>query len=224
MLAETAFHRQLDVFPPAKAKTPITLIGCGGIGSVTALCLAKIGCENITTYDDDTVETHNLPSQLFTPEQVGQLKVEALHKTVYAITDTATTRIPYQFGESEGQEVSFTPIMISAVDSMDVRQSIYNILKTRFDINLYIEARMSAESMRIYAIQPTNPDHQKFYEANLYSDSEASPETCTAKAIAYNTFIIGGLIASLVKKHMMGEEVPRELIFNLQLLGFHKTI
>lgn len=221
MLHETTFHRQLDVFPPEKAKTSITLIGCGGIGSVTALCLAKIGCENLTLYDADKVETHNLPSQLFTPAQVDSPKVTALIDTIEHYTQIVPEANHTKFDEETN---SFSPIMISGVDSMAARKEIYDLLKTRYDVNLYVEARMSAETMRIYAICPTNPDHQALYESTLYSDEEASPEVCTAKAIAYNTFVIGGLVSSLVKKHLMNEEVPREIIFDLKQLGFHKTV
>ena len=63
--------RQLEIAYPSQFKDrPITVIGAGGIGAATVVALAKTGFENITVYDFDTVEQHNLPNQLL-PMWVG---------------------------------------------------------------------------------------------------------------------------------------------------------
>ena len=49
------FWRQLDLCPPDKLKFPITVIGAGAIGSAAVVTLAKMGCSNITVYDEDTL-------------------------------------------------------------------------------------------------------------------------------------------------------------------------
>ena len=68
----TYFLRQLDIADPSKFKDkPVTVIGAGGIGAATAVALAKTGFENITVYDFDTLEEHNIPSQLL-PIWVGE--------------------------------------------------------------------------------------------------------------------------------------------------------
>jgi len=222
MLAETTFHRQLTILPPDKAKQTITLIGAGGIGSVTGLCLAKVGFENLVIYDDDIVEEHNLPSQFFTPGQVGNSKVVAISQTIQQFTNIKIACMDQRFATNE-TEKGFSPIMISAVDSMAARKDIWQDMKTRFDVELYIDARMSAEKMRIYAFNPADPEQQKFYEEQLYDDDEANPEECTAKAIAYNTFVIAGIVTSLVKKHVMQQSYPREFIFDLQTYGLYQA-
>ena len=48
-----------------KFNTPIHIIGCGATGSWVALMLAKMGISNITCWDFDKVEEHNLPNQFF---------------------------------------------------------------------------------------------------------------------------------------------------------------
>ena len=216
MLNETTFHRQLDILAPDDAKKTIDIIGAGAIGSVTALCLAKIGCSNINICDFDKVETHNLPSQLFSPDQVGMPKVTAIKDTILKYTDITVSETNTKWKDKISQ------IMILAVDSMKTRKEIYEQLNDKFNVELMIEARMGAENMRIYPLMPSDPEAQKFYEKTLYSDEEASQEICTNKSIAYNTFIIGGLIASIVKKHFKHEEMPKEIIFNLQDYAFLK--
>jgi hypothetical protein len=209
MLPETTYHRQLTLLPPDRAQQAITVIGAGGIGSVLTLCLAKMGCGNITLYDDDVVEDHNLPSQMFDPEQLGEKKVAAVADTVEAFTRTVIKSIP------ERWDGTATPIVLSAVDSMAARQEIYDVLKTKYGVALYIDARMGAEMLRTFALQPADPDQQRRYEKTLYPDAEASEEECTAKAIAYNTFVVGGVVASMVKHFLMDQPYPREVIFSL---------
>lgn len=81
-----------------------------------------------------------------------------------------------------------------------------------------------SEKMRIYSLVPTSMLQCQQYETTLYDDNEASPELCTAKAIAYNTFIIGGLIAHQVKRHITGEPIPLEIIFDLSVYGWHTVL
>jgi hypothetical protein len=219
MLAETTFHRQLDILPPDNAKKAITLIGCGGIGSVTTIALAKVGFENLSIYDDDIVEDHNLPSQFFFIGDKDKNKGEAVSNITDLLAHIKPAIHSYKWNE---EHHSFSPIMISAVDSMNARKEIWPLIKNKLEVELYIDARMSAESMRIYCINPIDPDDQTFYEAQLYDDSEANEELCTAKAIAYNTFVIGGIVASLVKKHVMQQPKPKEFIFDLQTYGLYR--
>lgn len=72
-------RRHLDVFDPYKfGDTPVTVVGCGATGSWLVLQLAKLGISNITVYDFDVVEEHNIPNQLFGLYNVGHYKVLAL--------------------------------------------------------------------------------------------------------------------------------------------------
>jgi len=215
MLDEKVFSRQLDIISPENLQKEILIIGTGGVGSVTALTLAKIGCSNLKLIDDDKVAIHNIPSQFFAPSQSGKPKVEAISETLEHFMEVK----PEIINEKWSDETA--PIMILAVDSMATRKEIYESLKGNFMVERMIEARMSAEKMRIYSIIPSDEDDQRKYEKTLYTDEEASEEKCTAKAIAYNTFIIGGLITSIVKKHLANEEMIFELIFNLEDYSFY---
>ena len=59
------YWRQLDIVNIDKLQVPIIVVGAGAIGSFVTLALAKMGCGNITSYDMDTVEEHNLPNQFY---------------------------------------------------------------------------------------------------------------------------------------------------------------
>ncbi|MFU8927599.1 ThiF family adenylyltransferase [Acinetobacter puyangensis] len=61
----------------------VVIIGCGGIGSLTALTLIGAGLRNITLIDDDKIEESNLNRQLlWTRSDIGQYKVNILFQVI----------------------------------------------------------------------------------------------------------------------------------------------
>lgn len=214
----TDFWRQLEIFNPDEyGSVPIHLIGVGGIGSPTALALAKMGMSNITIYDDDTIENHNLPNQLYKSKEVGNAKANAL---VSSLEEYAVGSFKPVIGRVDST-THLEGIVISGVDSMESRQQIWNGIKYKSRVLLYIDARMGAEVARIFAINPTSPVDVEEYESNLYPDSETAEESCTAKAIIYNTFMIASLIARQVRYYLTKNQVPRETICDLESLQLY---
>ncbi|MFD0599368.1 ThiF family adenylyltransferase [Catellatospora coxensis] len=61
------------------AQHQYVILGCGGIGSNTAVALAALGATRILVTDDDRIEAGNLNRLLWaSPAEVGELKCEAL--------------------------------------------------------------------------------------------------------------------------------------------------
>ncbi len=217
------YWRQLDILAPKDMQdTKVTLIGCGGIGSPTALVLAKMGLPHLTLWDGDTIEQHNLPNQLLPmididgADTIGLPKAVTLWGFIGTMTDTIVGVHPEYW---EGQFLE--GIVISAVDSMKVRKEIWQGVKhdARF-VDLYVEGRMGAEVGSVYAIDPKNETDAKWYEDNfLYDDADALETPCTARAIIYNTFMLAALIGRQVKNHLTGGRVPREIIMDIGNLG-----
>lgn len=208
------YWRQLDLVTPQDLNLPITIAGAGGIGSPTALALAKMGCSRLTVYDPDIVEAHNLPNQFYRLEDAARPKVEALREVIRAFTGLEIVAIPEAVSEQRLQG-----LVISGVDSMAARRAIWNgAIRYRSHVELYIDARMGAEVCRIYSIRPADPDDVRAYELSLYDDAQATEDPCTAQAIIYNVFAIAGLIANQVKKYAKGERFDREIIFDLKTM------
>ena len=210
---ETRFHRQLDLVRPEALRIPVTVIGCGGIGSFAVLALAKMGCSTITVFDDDTVENHNLPNQYFKVADVGRSKVEALKDIVREFTDVEITALNEKF---KGQPLP-GGIVISAVDSMDTRQAIWLRVKYNPTISLYLDGRFGAEVLRLYSINPLDIDDIRLYEGSLYPSSETLPVRCTAKSVMYTVLAVSAFISGQVKKHCMGESYLKEITCDLKL-------
>ena len=212
--------RQSDIVTPKDLGIPIIIIGAGGIGSPTALALAKMGCQNITVYDDDKVEPHNLPNQMYRVSDLEKFKVDALAEICkdYADVNIKTEQRRVAYDEVTGMN----GIVVCAVDSMEVRHELWKGAKYNVSIKLYIDSRMSSEFSRTYSLNPTIPSSISKYEATLVSPDKVLPMPCTNKAIIYNVFMISSLICNQIKKFIRKEEVPFELMMDLQSLTLMK--
>lgn len=219
MVTDTFYWRQLDILNPNETRDrKIGIVGAGGIGSPLALLLAKMSFNNITVWDYDKIENHNIPNQLFRISDIGKPKVEALQDIIKDFTDTEINIV------NEKWKGELRDILISGVDNMEARKAMYKKAKENPDrCDLLIDARMGAELIRIYAIQPINPLDCEFYEKTLYPPEEAQELSCTAQAIFYNTFTLSGLVGSIVKHFILVEPYPKEIIFDLKTLDFYKT-
>jgi len=209
---QNAHIRQADLFVPID--DPILIIGAGGIGSTTAMVLAKMGCNNMTVIDYDKVEEHNINSQLYGPDDRGFFKVNALKKNVELLsgvdinvsTDKITDSIPKGFR-----------IVILAVDSVDSRKDIVRAVGKDFE--LLIDGRMGGEVVDLYTFTPYTIDD---FEKTLPTEEEITYEICTGKAIAYNTFTIGSWIGNIVKRFTKGEKIERNIEFLFKELMIFK--
>ena len=208
--------RQTDLVDAEALEAPITLIGCGGIGSFTALALAKMGCVHLTIFDDDLVEEHNIPNQLYRLNDIGHLKVERLADIIKSFTGIGIQARPERV-----QNQRLQGIVVCSVDSMEARRRIWDrSIRFKAGVAAYIDARMGAEVSRIHTVCPQDPDHVRFYEKTLYSDDEALQIPCTAQAIVYTGLGIASLVAGQVKRVAMGETCKREIIFDQKTLTF----
>ncbi len=74
----------------------VLLIGAGGGGSHLAVQLAGIGVGELVVADPDRVEIENLGRQIFYAGHIGELKVEALKKTLGAMAPETTVTPLYE--------------------------------------------------------------------------------------------------------------------------------
>jgi molybdopterin/thiamine biosynthesis adenylyltransferase len=219
MSDEETFKRQLDIIKPAELTFPITIIGAGGIGSWTTFALAKMGAHSLTIIDFDNVEDHNTPSQLYSPDHIGQSKVDALQVIIKTFTHTPIISFNGKVQEYAAMNLPFGDVVICAVDSLEERKKIWNIVRMSLgNVDLYIDARMGGEQLRILCATPADQESVKKYQKEMDSTTPADPEPCTARAVVYNTFVIGGFIASIVRKYAKQEKIDTDYMFDCALL------
>lgn len=72
--------------------TRVAILGCGAVGSWTAVQLAHSGLEDFTVIDDDHVEVSNLNRSIFLNEDIGAPKVEAIASALHRISPGVRVR------------------------------------------------------------------------------------------------------------------------------------
>lgn len=180
------YIRQIEVFNQDEFETPVHIIGAGATGSWLVLMLAKMGIKDITVWDFDVIESHNIPNQAFAPKQIGIEKVNALKVITKEFTNIDI--------EIKNEKVSghqrLAGIVFMLTDTMHSRKQIYEkAIKLNPAVQLLIETRMDFNGGRIYTIDPTNLQHIKEYEKEFYTDDVATVSACGASTTIVATAI-----------------------------------
>jgi len=207
------YWRQTDIVDIDRVmQQPVTVIGCGAVGSFVALALAKMGTQLIAVYDDDRLEDHNLPNQFYRVRDLGQPKVVALREIVREYTGTLIEAfdVKYERQDLEG-------IVIVAVDNMDARRLVWEQVRFQTKVPLYIDTRMGAEVAIVHVVNPLDVDDVRAYEETLHSSAEAFHARCTEKAIVYTALGIAALAAGKVKKFLMAEPYKKTVVRDFRL-------
>ena len=138
--------RSYEFFQPEKMEGRVHIIGCGAVGSTLAENLAHLGVKQFSLYDFDTVEPHNVANQMFTSEDIGKLKVDAVAEMITKINpdialEKRSLRL-YKHGYSDQQLDGY---VFLAVDNIDLRRRIVEenkanpLIKYIFDFQVGLE-------------------------------------------------------------------------------------
>jgi hypothetical protein len=208
------FQRQSDFISQEQlAALTFEIIGAGAIGSAAALLLAKMGGRQITIWDPDKFEEHNLPNQMCRIKDIGRPKVEAVAEMVM---DFEGIELTPRFEEFNG-ECQPNGYIITCVDSMKARKGIWEMVK-KFPIRCIIDGRMGLTAMSLYTVVFPSAKMIELYEATLWTDEEVAPVRCTAKATIFTANFLASLICNNIITIMKGQKpVPSEI--NAEMLG-----
>lgn len=226
------YTRQRGYFDPAAHPTTrVTLVGCGGIGSPTALALAKLGIPNITLVDDDFVEPHNLPNQLFPLADNGMAKAPALREFIEDMSPVVAdahmaraTRSGFDpYVDEEGAVCGSSPvpagsrlsgIVVSALDSMHSRSELWQLVARNIHVPLLVDARIGGQNIVVYSVDPRNPSDIELYESTLHSDEEAVIAPCSMRSVIDVGFACAALITRVVRRSIAKEPYEKVIFYN----------
>ena len=189
----------------------IVLAGIGGIGSYSALLLARMKPKALFLYDDDEVETVNMAGQLYSINDVGKKKVDALADicSSFALYDSVFA-IPEKFTlESEASD-----IMICGFDNMKARNLYYHKWLNHINLLdddrkkhcLFLDGRLAAEEFQVFCITGDDTYSQELYRTKyLFDDEQADATVCSYKQTSYMANMIGSMIVNLFVNFVANE-------------------
>lgn len=213
------YRRQEDLFPLESVRdTAITVIGAGSLGSWAVLGLTKLGMANVTVYDNDKAEEHNMPNQLFGKASIGMPKAQALD---YIISDLSPEDLSMWHNE-EFLRQKLSTVVVSLVDSMDTRQAILKRCIDNEGVKFFVDARMGGTQYKVYCLDPNDPVQVARYWKNWHPDSESAPQMCTARGIVYNAVSCAMDVVNVIATAIQGKRYPWEIFYNST--GFHKEV
>lgn len=207
------FLRQLWFFNPAIHNPRVVLIGAGGIGSPTALLLAKLGIRHLTVYDHDLLAPHNLSTTLYPASMIGRPKVRVLKDVLASFGFPIKVRaIARRF---EGQSLRGVDIVISAVDSVKVRKAILRAVR-RDRVPLFIDGRIGGENLRVYTVNLRRPEEIRAYLRTLPKPGQETPLPCVAEQVIDIGAETAALIVRAVRNWVKGGGYRNEIIVSAQ--------
>lgn len=192
----------------------VSLIGAGGIGSMTGVVLAKMGVASVEIFDFDRVSDENVPTQFYGLPDIGKNKARALAEWMARLGDAGETEIGWIPDRVDLNHLVMANVVISAVDSILARQEIFSSLRC----NWYLDARMAAEEFHLYSIPLGAPEIAGRYWEELSSlcDADVPDEPCTSKATIYTAAIAAGHIGNAVRQIAAGEAPSQYLYHNIR--------
>lgn len=204
-----------------KIRTKIILLaGLGGIGSYVAFLLSRMHPFKIIMYDDDIVESANISGQLYSMENIGEYKVNAIYNTMKEYSNFYNANA---LRDRITDETSPRDIMICGFDNMEARKTFYRIWKTHVrysndkDKCLFLDGRLAAEEFQVFAIKGDDEKAMGIYEEEwLFNDSEAEETLCSYKQTTFMANMIGSVMVNLFVNFVANEcdlVFPRDVPF-----------
>lgn len=203
-------------------KSRVIIAGIGGIGSNVAFQLARMAPANITLYDEDIVERVNMAGQLYSTNDIGQRKVDAIASMISAYTlAKQINAVPSKFTDS----TEAGDIMICGFDNMAARKTFYNSWKRHVQTLtpdsrakcLFLDGRLSIDTLQIFCIQGDDKVSMDRYETEfLFSDFQAEHTICSMKQTTYLACMIGSLMVNLFTNFIansLNPVIPYDLPF-----------
>lgn len=200
----------------------IMLAGVGGIGSYVAFLLSRFHPQSLYLYDDDVVEAGNMSGQLYSSEDVGSNKVNAIANMIARYSNYYGVQT---YSERFTESTMPTDIMICGFDSMEARRTYYYSWKRWVESKpaeqqgkcLFIDGRLAAEQFQVLCVKGDDHHSRDRYEQEfLFWDEEAEETICSYKQTTFMANMIASVMVNLFVNFCANEcnpLIPRDLPF-----------
>ncbi len=190
--------RHQSIFDPQQNDHGITIIGAGATGSRLWLALVELGLKNITIYDFDVVESHNLANQIYLDAHVGVPKVTALADYYFHKEGEAPPPSMRFLNEKVDSNTidMFSGTVFLLTDTMQSRRDIFEShCVGNVSLKCVIETRMASSYGNIFTIDPNDKAMREAWIDTLISDDAPGEVSPCGSSISVGT--TASIIANL---------------------------
>ena len=161
-----------EFFDPESCQDRIHLIGCGSVGSCVAELLARFGFKNVSLYDFDVVEEHNLANQMFTTKNLYKPKVDGIYERWIDINPEAVDGLKVYPEGWKGHKLS--GYVFLCVDNIELRRKIVEENKYNMNIKGMFDFRTALTDAQHYAADwSKQKDIEAFLDTMDFTHEEA---------------------------------------------------
>lgn len=111
-------------------KGKVAICGLGGLGSLIAIELGRLGVGSLLLIDDDIVDATNLARQHYTMRHIGMKKTDALAETLSLIAPLTTviTKTMHLARDNMPETLKDYPIICEAVDRPETKAALTEVV------------------------------------------------------------------------------------------------
>ena len=206
-------NKSLEFFNPSVVTKPVHIIGCGAVGSHVAELLARLGINNITLWDDDVVNTHNVANQNFTNDDLYQNKADVVAARIAAINSGCNVTVHTERWKPQGM---FSGYVFMCVDSIVPRQQMCTFAMCN-DIVIF-DMRMGLTSGQYYIVDKSRLINYKV--TTNFTDEEADKNTPKSAcnytlSVAYSIWALVAYCVADAVRYWQGEQVNMTTIVDM---------
>lgn len=211
--------KSYEFFKPEMVKGKVHIVGCGSVGSTVAENLARCGVSKFVFWDFDRVEEHNIVNQMFTADQVGMAKVEALFSILKSINPDVQVELKPEGWNGE----KMSGYIFLCVDSIDIRREIVTKHFNNMNVKAVFDFRTLLESAQHYAADWSSLQmKENLLKTMNFTHEEAAEEApvsaCgTTLGVATTVRLVSAMGVNNFIRFIKGEEIWRFV----QIDGFH---
>lgn len=160
--------------PKLIGKEKVHVIGCGATGSFLADMLVRSGVSNMTIWDFDVIESHNVVNQLYDNTEIGLPKTKALKERLLKLNDTAKITTKGKCTPAD----RLSGYVFLAIDNIDARRMITKVATKNKSIKAVFDIRLGLEDGTVLAANWTDKKQQEaLLDSMCFSHAEAKNET-----------------------------------------------
>lgn len=205
--------RHQDFFNPINFKQEIHIIGIGAVGSHIADAIIRLGIKQMHIWDFDTVDEHNIPNQLFTENDIGLTKVDALEKHLININKDIKI-----IKHNKYTNELLKGILFSCVDNIEVRSTIYETNEFNPELKAIFDTRIGLEDGQVFSADwSKSDDRENLLAVSDFKHEEVEEPTsiCGTKLTVLPTVRTTATYAiSNFLNFVKSGELKRNIIFN----------
>lgn len=215
-----AYVRQAGMFNPDNQKFDLRVFGAGSIGSFATLNLAKLGWKDISVFDFDKIEKHNIPNQFFRFSDIGKKKTTALKEIVNEFSGIEIKEVDMKITPENSHElynhIGPGSLLILGFDSLKARQTVFDAVKGL--PNYMIDCRMGGLNYSIQVVRLDDETQCKAYAESLKVQTVDLP--CGHQSIIFTLSAVAAELCNIVVMINNGKDFPTIIKRNMNSYFF----